>query len=61
MGFDEVAREGEAKAGAMALGRIERQQGLREHRLAHARAAVEDVDAPLLGQAAQHQLHLVGG
>ena len=60
VGFGDLAGQREPEPGAVALGGLERQQGVRDHRLAHAHAAVHYVHAPASRQAAQAQGHVRG-
>jgi hypothetical protein len=60
VGFGDFAREGQAEAGAAALGGVERHQGVGQHRLAHAGAAVLHFDAQHAVLAAQFEADGVG-
>src|SRR3546814_2601314 len=57
--FGDLARQRQAKAGAVALGRIKRQQRVGQHRFVHAAAAIKHIDAPVAGDVAQRQLDLL--
>src|SRR5579885_2993719 len=60
VGLGDLARERQSESGAAALRRIERQQRARQHRFAHAVAAIANFDAQF-GAAADHcELHRVG-
>src|SRR3546814_6075482 len=47
VGFGDLARQRQAKAGAVAPGRIKRQQRVGQHRFVHAAAAIKHIDAPV--------------
>src|SRR3546814_5698612 len=59
VGFGDLARQRQAQAGAVALGRIKRQQRVGQHRFVHAAAAIKHIDAPVAGDVAQRQLDLL--
>ena len=59
MGLGDLACECQAQTGAVALGRVERQQRVRQDRFVHAAAAVQHIDSPSFRHAPQRQGHLV--